>query len=92
MGKYLNPVSAVVESQERLVGSGLSEEKLQWEHYRALARGKHLVAVCDRGIFKQAPVVDDFREYQEFHEQYKRGILLTFDVYAVTEEFLRTHV
>jgi hypothetical protein len=40
-----------------------------------------LVAICDRMIFKQAADVTLPSEYALFYSQYRRGMLLSFDLY-----------
>ena len=43
-----------------------------------------LVAICDRGLFELAVDVTGADEYDEFHNQYSQGLLLTFSLYDYT--------
>lgn len=50
---------------------------------QSLARGEHVYAYAKRALFYQARLVDDVREYNDVIEQYKDGIILAVDFYAV---------
>ena len=89
MGQYVNP--AALNDLERLPGSGMSELPARHEHYKIQAKGLHLIGKFDRGIFFVAPVLDSLSEFIEFVTQYQRGLFLSCDFYAVTDEFIEAH-
>lgn len=79
MGIYINPPELVKQQGRRVVG----------DNYEAIVKqlepGEALAAYVDRGPFKQAPVLPDAYEFEEFHIQYRRGQVLRCDFYAVPE-------
>ena len=82
MGQYMNPNK--IEGQQRLTSQVLianAEEK--HADYMRQASGMLLVAHCDRGIFTLAANVTEVSEFEELYNQYRQGMLLSFDVYAV---------
>lgn len=87
MGTYLN-VEAV-EEMPRLETVGTFRVSLAYAMYKSQAAGRHMVAVCDRLMFKIAVLVDDYAEFEEFFQQYREGSLVSFHVYAVDSEFIK---
>jgi hypothetical protein len=79
MGQYINP-PAQVKSGRRLFGDNYALVAGQ------LQPNERLVAFVDRGMFKQAPVLPDECEFNEFYGQYRQGHVLSCDFYAIPVE------
>lgn len=85
MGTYYNPVSDV---EEGIVGRQIVTHS-SGNHQAAISQlkpGEHLYALCDRLIFKQVVCVDEKREFDHFYEQYNGGMLISFQLVALTDE------
>ena len=82
MGQYMNPKK--IEGQQRLF-SLAHAETVEGKHadFMRQASGMLLVAHCDRGFFTLAANVTKVEEFEELYSQYRQGMLLSFDVYAV---------
>lgn len=84
MGKYMDPQLA--ETYESLHPIGTSDLKATHDHYLSQLQGKRLVGIYDRLIFKLAPDVTNFSEFQEFENQYRTGMLVSHKFVAIPPE------
>jgi hypothetical protein len=78
MGTYYD-VEKVEQKGRRISHYPMNKPPTEGFYYR-------LVAVCDRLIFKLAADVTDPSEYDEFYGQYRRGMLVSFDLYDFSPE------
>jgi hypothetical protein len=82
MGKYFNPAN-----KEALdaAGRNLIKQDSFADYKKLLQAGEVLVGLFDRGIFKNAPVLPDEAEYEEFMKQVRSGTLKWLGFFAVLE-------
>ena len=90
MGRYYNPPKDLKDGK---VGRRLP---IQYPQTYAAAmeqikEGEHLYVLVDRGIFYNAAYIPHDREFAEFYDQYARGMLLSFEMFALNDdEHVRT--
>ena len=84
MGKYYNPVQDIESGRvgRRIVVYPQTYEAAAKE----LRDGESLFVLCDRLIFKLAPYIPNQDEWDEFYNQYRMGMLLCFQPYALSAE------
>lgn len=77
MGTYYNPPMDVTVIGRELHGLGFDTLTGQLEDNECL------VGLYDRGLFKNAVMMPDEREYHGFEQQVDRGIIIRMGFYAV---------
>lgn len=78
MGTYFNPPEKV-----REVGRPLGSNPNFRDLNVHLLPGEVLVGLYDRLIFKLAPYIPDAKELEEFESQYRAGMLVSHEFFAV---------
>jgi hypothetical protein len=61
----------------------------EFEKAKAENQGLLIVGWYDRGIFDLCPVLPDSDEFMEFESQYRRGLLIGRQLYAVDPSVLK---
>lgn len=82
MGRYYNPVDAVLDGR---IGRPIYASSYA-DAVRQLAADEHLYYMGDRLIFRFVACVDDENDFNEFHRQYRAGMLVSYQLYALGEE------
>ena len=83
MGRYYNPVSDITDGN---IGRSVPYTENFNDAMRSVGDNEYLYALCDKGLFKQAVWLFDQSEWDEFFNQYKIGMLLSFRLYILSEE------
>lgn len=82
MVRYYNPVDDIMDGR---IGRPIYASS----HAGAMSQIKtdeHLYYMGDRLIFRFVACVDDENDFNEFHRQYRAGMLVSYQLYALGEE------
>jgi hypothetical protein len=86
MTKYFNSVNkTILEEADNIMFSKVSGNNFNYYNNR-LNTGYVLVGLFDRLIFKQAPIITKEEDFNDFMEQYSKGMIISFAFYAVPLE------
>ena len=86
MTKYFNPANEkALEEAGGIMFPKASGNNFNYYKNR-LNTGYVLVGLFDRAIFKLAPIITNEEDFNNFMEQYSKGMLISFAFYAVPLE------
>ena len=85
MGRYFNPIND-------LKYCNIIEGEDYIELKKKLKDKEVLVGLFDRVKFKNAPLIDSQEEFNTFWEQYKIGVLVSYQFYAVPYELAKKNI
>jgi hypothetical protein len=83
MGTYFNPADELPEVARPMQGCNFTELKAQ------LSPNERLFGLYDRGVFRIAVEIYNQAEFDEFYGQYRAGLFLDYNYYALPEDIYK---